>query len=148
MNSRHPQSPLPDWQVVKDFTDVETSIAVRISKRTMPAAYEGAVPVSHFSFEIGRMTIGPNQTVRVQRHFQAQCLVEHGRAHVVPFPCEVLNGLIHRAEEWIQGERQTREDAVMENRINKERAQIGARESVRGLKTLAKEDKAKRLDKE
>jgi hypothetical protein len=116
MSIDHQFSPLSAWTIAKDFYDPETQLIVRVSSRTIVSDVPGFVPNVHFSFEIGRL-----QENRVQRHFQAQCLVEYAKVRVVPFPHDVLQKLLSEAEEWVRGQRQEREDRVMENRIEREK---------------------------
>lgn len=104
-----------NWEPVKEFTDIETQITIKISARTLVPLYAGQIPLVYYSYEIGR-----KQGDRLHRHFQVQCLVEYGRAHVVPFPTDVLIKLLHDAEEWVQQQRQEREHRVTEVRMQKE----------------------------
>jgi hypothetical protein len=129
-------TPPNPWQHARDFVNKAGTMAVRVTFCTLPPKFDGAIPLTHYTWELVRLFEG-----RVIRHFQVICQVNDGIVTTEDFPWDEFVEMLKAATEWVKDQRQVREDALTARRQAKERNMLG---TPRGLKTLSREDAKKR----
>jgi hypothetical protein len=102
------------WNHAIDFTSKDKSFAVRITACLLDPKFEGAVPLTHYTWELVRLYDN-----KVARHFPFGCSVNDGTARVEAFNIDELSELIVEAHEWVRQKRQEREDMITQRRLDK-----------------------------
>jgi hypothetical protein len=118
------------WSHAIDIMSKDKTFAISITSCELPPKFPGAIPLTHYTWELVRFYDG-----KKQRHFQFVCSIEDGIASVEQFPADELKELLSEAREWVRGQRQKREDLLTERRLSNAQP--------KGLKELRKADAKK-----
>lgn len=137
-NSHDTKRPPLEWVVVKDVTDKDTGLTVRISRA------DSFRP--KFSIQIGKLLIdqrNPKSEPRFVRHLSIFARAENGVVTVGKFHT-VLAELLVEAHKFIHEESQKREDEIIDTKLANEKRQLDRDKPKQkpGLKALKKQDAA------
>lgn len=101
------------WVIAKEFLDTKTGILIRVNSRELPPKFDGAVPLTQFSWELLRRREDDGKPLR---HFPARCRVEDGAVTIEEFNIGVFVTLMAQVSNWVVGERKRREDEIVARR--------------------------------
>lgn len=122
------------WKPVKDFVNKASTMAVRVTACELAPKFEGAIPLTHYTWELVRLYDG-----RVLRYFPIMATVEHGVVQLEDFHWDEFIELQKEAMVWVKDQRQDREDRLKaKQQLSKDYNQL------RGLRTITREDVARK----
>lgn len=134
----HDVSKKVQWSKLADFNDPESGMTVRVN-------VSDHKPRKRYSMQIGRLVVDTNTNQEKVIPFVSVFVgTQHAQVTEVRFSPEVLRDLTLQATNLIWAEAQAQEDRLISDKIEREGRNAFREPAKTGLKTLAKQDKAKR----